>query len=300
MIANVSSTNNFVGLPLSAVRRILSTQLAGAGIEDPDYESRLMVQMALGIDAVNYIVQENRRFSSDESNSLRTLLKRRLAREPLSRIEGVKKFYGRNYLLSPSVLDPRPETETLIDLILELANTSEEKEWPRSILDVGTGSGCILLSLLAELPCAHGVGTDISQAALETARMNALYLKVEQRVSFKQCCSLEGISSPFDVLVSNPPYIPSRQLSALEPEVRNFDPHLALDGGEDGFFVYRQIVEKLTVVVPSGWAVFEVGFDQAFELVNIIQNGLKERIKRLIIRKDLSGITRCVAVQTHN
>ena len=300
MIANVSAAENFVGLSLSSVRRSLRAQLAEAGIKDPDYESRLMVQMALGIDAAGYVLQENRKLSDEEAHHLEKIVGRRLSYEPLSRIEGLRRFYGRKFFINSSVLDPRPETEILIDVVLEISKSYGEKKWPRSILDVGTGSGCLLITLLATFPFARGVGTDVSSSALEIARINARHQNVEERVSFEQGPALQGIKETFDLLISNPPYIRSGQLPNLEPEVRNFDPHSALDGGEDGLDVYRQIASQLTQVVPSGWAVFEFGFDQALAVADLLQKQLKGRIQSLFIRDDLSGLARCVAVQTHN
>lgn len=301
MIGEASlSRDDYVGLSLSTVRRGLSERLAKAGFEDADYEARLIVQMALGIDAAGYVLQENRKLSRKEAHNVGNILGRRLSHEPLSRIEGVRGFYGRDFFINSSVLDPRPETEILIDVILDLAKSSGEKTWPHSILEVGIGSGCLLLTLLGAFPFARGVGTDISKAALEVARFNAHCQNVEERIFFKQHQSLDGISETFDLLVSNPPYIQSGHLSNLEAEVRNFDPYNALDGGEDGLVVYREIASKLTQVVPSGWAVFEVGFDQASAVADLLQKALKERMKRLFIREDFSGLARCVAVQTHN
>lgn len=292
--------HNYAGLTLSAVRRGIITLLADGGIKYPDYESRLVLQMALGIDAARYILQENRIVTDEESSCLKKILERRLRHEPLSRIESVRNFFGRDFFINPSVLDPRPETEGLVDLVLELAENSDEKKWPNSILDVGTGSGCLIISLLAELPYARGLGTDISNSALEIARMNAHHNCVHERVLFEQHRSLEGIIGQYDLLVSNPPYIPSRDLSGLENEVRNFDPLIALDGGEDGLSVYYEIGMKLSEVVPSGWAVFEVGSGQSTLVAEFLKKVLGRKMKRLIIRDDLSGKPRCVAVQTHN
>src|SRR5262249_30434047 len=160
----------------------------------------------------------------------------------------------------PDTLDPRPETETLVELVLDIVRDEGWGARPLRLLDIGTGTGCILLTLLAELATAEGLGTDVSTAALDVARGNAARLGLEGRVAWQHARGLDGIAGPFDLIVSNPPYIPSAEIGTLEPEVARFDPRLALDGGGDGLDVYRDIVASAPAVTASdGWCVVEIG-----------------------------------------
>ena len=186
---------------------------------------------------------------------------RRLAREPVSRIEGRRDFFGRTFRIGPATLDPRPETETLIEEALEICRREDWTGKPIRILDIGTGSGCILLTLLCELPQATGVGTDICQDALETAATNAHGLNVESRVSFMMARTCELGLGPFDLVLSNPPYIPSGDIAGLQLEVRNYDPRSALDGGGDGLETYREIAAGLMQAVPDGWLCWKPAWD---------------------------------------
>lgn len=286
------------GLSLSGARQTISAQLARVGVQNASHEARLLVQSASGLTSLDFILQEKRSLSLQEATLLEDLISRRLMEEPLSRIEGVKSFYGRQFHVTTEVLDPRPETELLVDVVREVATASKIKNWPQSLLDIGTGSGCLLVTLLAELGSAYGVGTDICFSALKVARNNAHLHKVENRISFLQRRSLNGIEGAFDVLVSNPPYIPSGELKNLEAAVRNFDPPSALDGGEDGLSIYREIASHVLQAVPSGWIVLEVGWDQALAVGELFQIALGERMEQVQYRKDLNGFYRCVAIQT--
>src|SRR5262249_22994334 len=159
--------------------------------------------------------------------------------------------------LSPATLDPRPDSETLIDVALGFVDRAGLRDAPLRILDVGTGSGCLLATLLCELPKATGLGTDINPDALRTASDNSHRLGVGARATWQIAAALESIAGPFDILVCNPPYIRSAVIAELEPEVRDFDPRAALDGGPDGLEVYRRMAPRIGTVVPNGWAVFE-------------------------------------------
>jgi release factor glutamine methyltransferase len=202
--------------------------------------------------------------------------------------------------VTPATLDPRPDTETLIEAALEIAR---EKDWlnkPIRILDVGVGTGCILITLLAELPNAIGVGIDISQSALEIAIRNANANGVSERATFRLGESLKRQSETFDLIVSNPPYIPAADIATLEPEVRNFDPHPALDGGADGLDVYRAFARELTAVLPSGAIVVEVGAGQAAVVAGLLTEAAGPRKKGPRFWQDLGGHVRCVAVETQH
>jgi release factor glutamine methyltransferase len=219
----------------------------------------------------------------------------------VSRILGARDFYGRSFAISPATLDPRPDSETLIEAALDIAREEGWTSRPLGILDVGTGSGCLLLTLLCELPQATGTGSDISAAALEVARGNARRLGLSHRVDWLLADALEKITGPFHMLVTNPPYVRSADIQRLDPEVRLFDPAGALDGGADGLEVYRRLVPRIPSAIPDGWVVLEVGHDQA-DAVAAMLAGLGRSIDaaEIRIRRDVSGKRRCVAVRTRN
>ena len=209
---------------------------------------------------------------------------------------GEREFYGRRFTLSPATLDPRPDSETLIETAIDIAAREGWRERQIRILDIGTGTGCLLLTLLAELPLATGLGTDISAAALQTAAMNAASLDVAARATFALADMLDGVDGTFDLVVSNPPYIASADIADLSPEVREFDPRAALDGGADGLDFYRRIVADLGRVL-DGWAIFEVGAGQADAVAMLSQQAfVKTRRAEVTRHSDLGGHTRCVAV----
>jgi release factor glutamine methyltransferase len=216
----------------------------------------------------------------------------------VSRILGRRGFYGRDFVVTGATLDPRPCSETLIDAVLAIAAEEGWKNKPISILDVGTGTGCLALTLISELPEAKGVATDVSREALDVSHINAEQLGLLDRVEFREGRFLDDIDGVFDVLVSNPPYIPSGDIPGLEAEVREFDPRLALDGGADGLGAYREISSGLAKVLPKGWAVFEIGAGQAQDVAAILARDNPSHVEIRYFR-DLGGHIRCVAVKTH-
>ena len=225
---------------------------------------------------------------------------RRAKREPVSRILGWREFYGRPFTISPATLDPRPDTETVVEAALQVIR---EEGWRErsglSILDVGTGSGCLLVTLLCEIGAARGTGTDISPAALEVACANAERLQVADRASWLLADALETVSGPFHMLVSNPPYVRSHDIAHLETEVCGFDPLAALDGGADGLVLYRRLAARIAKVVPDGWAILEVGYDQADAVASILSDAIgSEAVADMRIYRDVAGKRRCVAVRT--
>jgi release factor glutamine methyltransferase len=205
---------------------------------------------------------------------LEALVRRRASREPISRITGTREFYGQSFLVDESVLDPRPDTETLIEVALALIEKTGRREEPLRLLDLGTGTGCILLTLLAELPKAHGLGTDLSPAALRLAEANARRLGVAGRASFLASDWLDAIHGEFDLIVSNPPYIASGEIERLAPEVAHHDPYLALDGGPDGLKAYRRIAAGAArLVAPKGAILVEIGASQAPAVAGLLRDG---------------------------
>ena len=269
----------------------------GAGIENADLDARFLLCGVLGCDPVGLIARPDR-LVGEKASELTASLRRRLGGEPVSRILGVRSFYGRDFVISPAVLDPRPETETLIDAILDIA---DEMNWGgRSIriADIGTGSGALIITALAELAGATGVASDVSSEALEVAQTNAARIGVADRLQFVHTRLLDGAAGPFDLIVANPPYIPSADIAGLDLSVRTFDPALALDGGPDGLDVYREIARDISRFEPTFWIVLEVGTGQAEAVAELFGDKTGGSGPRLVrFRNDLGGHTRCVALQ---
>lgn len=277
--------------------RAAQRALAEAGVEDAGRDARLLVAAAAGVDTQEIIIRPERPLAPAQQSRLQAMLARRCAREPVSRILGEREFYGRRFALSAATLDPRADSETLIEAVLGLAAREGWGERPLRILDIGTGTGCLLLTLLAELPLATGVGTDISAAALDTAASNAAALGLAARAAFTQADVLDGIDGGFDLVVSNPPYIPTGEIAGLKSEVRKYDPRAALDGGPDGLAIYRRIIAGLPRVL-QGWVVLEVGAGQADAVAQLLQQAfVKTRHAEVARYSDLGGHTRCVAFQ---
>lgn len=269
-----------------------------AGIETPQRDARWLVAAAAGCSAERLIAEPSMAVADEVAARIAAFGRRRLAREPVSRILGVRELYGRQFLVTPAVLDPRPETETVVEEVLRLVDERGWRDRELRILDVGVGSGAILLTLLAELPRTHGMGSDVSRAALEVAMRNAERLGVAARCSVVETRTLDGIEGAFDVLVSNPPYIPRRELAGLAPDVRDYDPVLALDGGEDGLDVYREIVGRVGEVVPDGIVALEVGAGQATAVAALARSAVGVVSRSVRSASDLGGVERCVSFST--
>jgi release factor glutamine methyltransferase len=283
---------------VGAALRQWSAALARCGIEDAGGDVRRLIAAALDIPTARLLSEPERALTPGQLATLSGNVARRAKREPVSRILGRRDFYGRTFVISPATLDPRPDSETLIEAALA---ASREEGWDGgglSVLDVGTGSGCLLLTLLCELEGARGTGTDISAAALAVARENADRLGVPQRASWLTADGLETVAGPFHMLVCNPPYVRTSEIAHLGPEVRNFDPAAALDGGADGLAVYRALAPRLARVVPDGWIVLEVGYDQADEVASIVADGVGQAVAETRVYADVAGKRRCVAVRT--
>ena len=282
----------------AAVRR-LSKAFAAAGLETPEIDARFLVQGILQLDAAA-VLKDPERTAGDHADALTSAAARRLAGEPVSRILGYRDFYGRTFKITPDVLDPRPDTETVITAVLEIAKLKNWHGAPISIADVGTGSGAILVTLLAELPQATGAGTDVSPAALDVARHNAERHGVAGRARFAETSALKGLSQHFDLVVSNPPYISSGEIESLSGDVRNYDPRLALDGGRDGLEIYRQIASDIRRFTRSTLVVLEVGAGQHSSVSGLFANLGKVRLAGSPeLLTDLGGHLRCVALEIH-
>lgn len=239
--------------------RMLAWRLRQAGVPNPELDARLLVQAACGCDEIEMIREPGMRLGEAEMERLAGFEARRLAREPVSRILGRREFWGLAFSLSPATLDPRPDSETLIETALDCMR---EIAAP-SILDLGTGTGCLLLALLHEREDARGLGIDISAAALDMAKRNAAALGLAARASFREGNWGEGLNGRFDLVISNPPYIARADIAALEEEVRAHDPLRALDGGVDGLDAYRALAQQLPALLkPGAAAVIELGQGQ--------------------------------------
>jgi release factor glutamine methyltransferase len=269
-----------------------AARLAAAGIAAPRREARLLLALALGRPAESLLASSGDGISPEAAAHAASLVERRAGHEPFSRIAGKREFWSREFLLSPDTLDPRPDSETLIDAALARL---PDRAVPLEILDFGTGTGALLLALLAELPNAAGIGVDLSPGAVETARRNAAALGLSARARFIVGDWGKGLSAPADVILANPPYIPSEQLTRLAPEVVRHDPPAALDGGTDGLQAYRELAPDLArLLTITGFAVCEIGAGQGEAVARIMAvAGLEVNTSR----RDLAGIERCLVFE---
>ena len=277
---------------VEATRRALTARFRAAGIDSAELDGRLLVGAALGLDLTGLIISANRPLNSDELDRLESLAARRLNGEPVARILGQKEFWGLSLKLSAATLVPRPDTETVVEHALDIVRASSLR--PKRIADIGTGTGAILLALLHELSDAFGVGTDISVDALETARTNAGDLGLAPRAGFIACDYATALCGPFELMVSNPPYIRSGDIAGLATEVRDFDPLAALDGGVDGLDAYRALIPQAAAsLAPGGALVVEGGHDQATQIEALMTAaGLAVRHPP---KTDLAGIPRAIS-----
>jgi release factor glutamine methyltransferase len=261
--AAVARAGNAAALTVGDARRAWAKKFRASGIESPELDARILVGHALGLDHTALAAAEARRLYADEEAAVAALAQRRLACEPVARILGCKEFWSLTLRIDGATLVPRPETETVVEATLAAIEARGARAQTLRIADLGTGSGAILLALLSELPNALGLGCDVSTAALLVARDNARRLGLG-RTHFVACDMTAALRRPFDVIVCNPPYIASREIAALAPEVRDFDPRDALDGGPDGLDFYRTIAASAPALLsPQGVLVVELGAGQA-------------------------------------
>lgn len=258
------------------------------GSATPALDARLLLQEASGVTREAMIADPDRTIGPEAAARFRGFIERRLTGEPVSRILGHREFYGRDFIVSPATLDPRPDTETLVEAALSLMPAGK----PCRLIDLGTGTGAIALTLLAERPLAEAVLTDISADALAVARANAERLGVAARAGFIAGNWFAGASGRFDLILSNPPYIPTAILPTLEPDVRDFDPRTALDGGPDGLAPYREIAARAPFFIAArGHVIVEIGEGQAVEIEDIFSSSRMMPENRW---KDLAGHVRCL------
>ena len=255
-------------------------------IDSPRLTGELLLSHSLGLRRLDLYLQHDRPLDKNELSEFKVLIKKRVENQPLAYIIGKKGFYESDFQVTNDVLIPRPDTETIVDQALKILNQNSK---PSKILELGTGSGAIIISLAKEIPDNTYFANDISLAAIKIAKINAKKI-VNRSITF--CCdrwfsSLKA-DTQFDLIISNPPYIPSMNITELAPEIRNYEPMLALDGGKDGFDCFRAILKKAyNYLVPGGVILLEMGLDQKEGLINIINKYSQYESVKFI--KDLAG-----------
>lgn len=274
---------------MPTIRKLLrdgTEQLRQAGVDSASLDARLLLQYVLEMRHEELLRHHTQLVGKGKALDYKKLLLRRMEREPLACITGHKEFWSLEFRTTQDTLDPRPDSETLIETALRLCE-------PATILDVGTGTGCLLLTLLHEYSQARGTGVDISPAALRVAESNAKRLGLQERVHFLHSDWLAGVDGQFDLIISNPPYIPSSDIDGLEPEVRDYDPMGALDGGADGLDAYRALIPQAAArLALGGWLLLEIGQGQQGDVTNVVTDAGLEVREQV---KDLAGIVRCIA-----
>jgi release factor glutamine methyltransferase len=264
-------------------------ELASAGVINPALDARLLLLHAAKLNHEILISDPKRLAPGPIQEEFASLIEKRKSREPVSRILGEREFYGRSFKVTSATLDPRADTETLVEEALRFS--------PSRVLDLGTGTGAIAITLLCELPLATGVATDVSAATLGVAKENAARHCVTHRLKFIETVWYAGVTERFDLIVSNPPYIAASEIPALADEVRRYDPHLALDGGVDGLMAYRHIAkgarDKLR---KNGRVVVEIGCGQKDEVLAIFEEFGFEFDSE---KPDLAGHVRCLTFRTN-
>lgn len=277
------------GLTLAEAVTRLARQLDSAGVEGPLGDARLLAVHALTIDRTSLHTDRDRILSAAEWEAMERLGRRRAVGEPVSRIVGEREFWSLPFALSPAILDPRPDSETVIQAVLDRLPVRDR---PLAMLDLGTGSGCLLIALLTEYPHAWGVGVDASTDAAAMARDNANRLGVGDRASFLVGEWGHALIGGFDLVVSNPPYIVDGEIDTLAPDVALFDPRSALSGGADGLDAYRALAPAIPGLLnPGGWAVLEVGDGQSRVVESLLADA---GLAGLGPVDDLAGVQRCV------
>ncbi len=260
--------------------------LSAAGIDSPERDAQVLLAHVMDIDHASLMARRDDTLPQSALYGMDRVIAVRSLHQPVSHITGKRSFWNHDFLVNSHVLDPRPDTETLVAAALEQPFDN--------VLDLGTGSGAIILSLLAERPQAMGVATDISAKALDVARRNAGRIGVADRVQFKESDWFEHINGQYDLIVSNPPYIAADEMAGLAPEVRDWEPHLALTPGEDGLLAYRTLAAGLGAHLrPKGRAYFEIGYRQAADVKGIFTQA---GFSRLEVVQDMSGHDRVIAL----
>lgn len=279
-------------LSVDSTLRAASRRLAEAGIDNARLDARLLLGKVLGIGSPQLLAHPERVLTAAESAQVDMLVARRARREPLAHILGRREFWSLEFQVTADTLDPRPDSETVVEAALA---EFPDRAAPLRILDLGTGTGCLLLALLSELPQATGIGVDCSEAALAVAHANGVALGLADRAAFRRARWGEGLDERFDLIVSNPPYIPSAQIDRLMPEVARYEPRLALDGGADGLDGYRAIAGEIRRLLSAGGRLaVEFGATQADSVTTIFAAA---GLTPAALRRDLAGHPRCLLLR---
>ena len=276
---------------LKEIQRKLYNNFLTIGIETPELDARIILKEVLSLDDKDLILKESLDIPEEMIEKIITIESRRLNGEPISKIFKKRDFYNSTFVISNDVLDPRPETE----LIVEIANNYINRNEVKNILDLGTGSGCILLSILKENRMINGLGIDLSKEAISIAKQNSKKLNLETRSNFLVSNWMNSVNYKYDLVVSNPPYIASEDIKKLSKSVKIYDPILSLDGGEDGLNSYRLIASDLKRIISmNALIIIEIGYNQSLEVIDIFKKNDFKLIKKY---NDINGLDRVLTFQ---
>ena len=276
---------------LKEIQRKLCNNFSIIGIETPELDARIILKEVLSLDDKDLILKESLDIPTEMIEKIIAIESRRLNGEPISKIFKKRDFYNSTFLISNDVLDPRPETE----LIVEIANNFIDKNEVKNILDLGTGSGCILLSILKENKMINGLGIDLSKDAINIAKQNSKKLNLETQSNFLISNWMNSLNYKYDLVVSNPPYIASEDIKKLSKSVKIYDPILSLDGGDDGLNSYRLIASDLKrVVSKNALIIIEIGYNQSLQVIEIFK---KNNFKLMKKYNDINGLDRVLTFQ---
>jgi len=283
-VTSVVETVETIGAALARTRGTLQA----AGVDTAALDARLLVATSLGVSVEHVIAWPERPLTPEAAARLEAFLRRRVAREPMAYILGRREFWSLDFAVTAATLTPRPDSETLVAAVLDKI---EDRTVALDLVDFGTGTGCLLLALLSELPGARGVGIDLDSAALDVACTNAAQLGMAARARFVQGEWGRSLAGPFDLVISNPPYIATHGLAGLAPELA-YEPRLALDGGADGLDAYQALIpDAARLLRPGGLLALEIGVGQAPAVSALL---VASGLALLGVRRDLAGIERCV------
>ena len=276
---------------LKEIQRKLCNNFSTIGIETPELDARIILKEVLSLDDKDLILKESLDIPEEIIEKIITIESRRLNGEPISKIFKKRDFYNSTFVISNDVLDPRPETE----LIVEIANNYINKNEVKNILDLGTGSGCILLSILKENRMINGLGIDLSKEAISIAKQNSKKLNLETQSNFLVSNWMSSVNYKYDLVVSNPPYIASEDIKNLSKSVKIYDPILSLDGGDDGLNSYRLIASDLKRIISmNALIIIEIGYNQSLQVIDIFKKNDFKLIKKY---NDINGLDRVLTFQ---
>jgi release factor glutamine methyltransferase len=280
---------------LGSLHQRSTDELAAANIEQPRLEARMLLAHAAGIDRTRIFGYPEDVVEAATVKNLEDMIARRKTGEPIAYITGTREFWSLDFKVTRDTLIPRPDSETLIEAVLE---NTPDKNTALKILDLGTGSGCLMLALLSELPNAHGIGVDVNPAACKVASENAKNLELAAQATFLESNWMDGIQDKFDIIISNPPYIIDSDIPTLDSDVKAFEPYLALSGGSDGLAAYRLIAAQSGPhLTPNGILAVEMGIGQAIDIKQILG---KNNFQIRNTYQDIANIERCILATVTN